>query len=490
MVVYNNTTSADTYGSSIAIAAKSAHVFVNGSCIMDGVNPKSFTIPGFDLATFRVAPIATSGNTAIIDDVKIYNSLPTAGSGDPIAVTGVTLKSATTLTVGDSEKLVATVTPNDATDKAVSWESNNEDVATVDDEGNVTAVGLGTARITVTTHDGDFTADCDVTVVPVAATIDFTSNVGWNFPTEKTIPENSYTNDGYTIKLQGSEGNGYMFDSGNLMIGKNGAKLTLPAFPFNVSKIKVYGSDGASASVTFNVFVGDDAVSTEVTSSKVAHEFAILAEKQEAGNVYVIKVTNGNNMRITKIKIFGYTTITPGKIYTTLTSANNLDFTNVSDDLKAYIATEISGGYVQMTQVNKVPAGTGLVLKATTPGSAVNVPVFDGTGADDVDGNKMKGSATETTYVGENAGYILSNGVFQPSSGGDLPAGKAYLNIAVTGSAPVLNLGFSDGDATGIDEVRSQMEEVREGIFDLSGRRVENPTKGIYIVNGKKVIIK
>ena len=180
-------------------------------------------------------------------------------------------------------------------------------------------------------------------------------------------------------------------------------------------------------------------------------------------------------------------TLTPGKTYTTLTSAYNLDFTGIAD-LEAYIATGVSGGYVQMTQVNKVPANTGLVLKATTPDSPVNVPAFDGTGADDVSGNKMAGSATATTAVAANAGYILKDGVFQPSSGGDLPAGKAYLNIAVS-SAPVLNLNFGD-DTTGIDMVKGEGFKVNGEFYNLNGQRVAQPAKGLYIVNGKKVVIK
>jgi len=179
--------------------------------------------------------------------------------------------------------------------------------------------------------------------------------------------------------------------------------------------------------------------------------------------------------------------ITPAKEYTTLTSAYNLDFTSVSSDLKAYIATEVSGGSVKMTQVDKVPAGTGLVLKATTPGSAVNVPVFDGTSPDNVSANKMVGSATATTAIAANAGYILSDGAFHPANAGTLPAGKAYLDIAV--SAPVLNLSFDD-DVTGIADVRSKMEDVRGNFFDLQGRKVAQPTKGLYIVNGKKYVVK
>ena len=88
------------------------------------------------------------------------------GTG-PIAVTGVTLnKSSTTLTVGSSERLTATVSPNTAANKNVIWASQNTAVATVDAAGTVTAVNAGTAVITVTTEDGGKTASCSVTVSP------------------------------------------------------------------------------------------------------------------------------------------------------------------------------------------------------------------------------------------------------------------------------------------------------------------------------------
>ncbi len=78
-------------------------------------------------------------------------------------VTGVSLnKFTTTLTVGDSETLTATVTPEDAKDTPVTWASSNESVATVDANGTVTAMGAGTATITATA-DGK-TATCTVTV--------------------------------------------------------------------------------------------------------------------------------------------------------------------------------------------------------------------------------------------------------------------------------------------------------------------------------------
>ena len=84
-----------------------------------------------------------------------------------VPVTGVSLnKDSLALGVGDSETLTATVKPEDATNQAVTWTSSNSTVATVDQNGVVTAVAPGTATITVTTADGGFTATCTVTVRP------------------------------------------------------------------------------------------------------------------------------------------------------------------------------------------------------------------------------------------------------------------------------------------------------------------------------------
>lgn len=102
---------------------------------------------------------------------------PSPGGGgynppEPVAVTGVSLnKSTLELIDQGTETLTAIVTPTNAANKAVSFSSSNEAVATVDaSTGLVTAVAVGTATITVTTSDGSKQASCEVTVAPVAVT--------------------------------------------------------------------------------------------------------------------------------------------------------------------------------------------------------------------------------------------------------------------------------------------------------------------------------
>lgn len=110
------------------------------------------------------------GSILIIPDDKTLTVNGGTLTGDVMGtviykVTGVSLnKDSLSLEPGGSEALTATVTPDNATNKNVTWSSSAEGVATVDANGNVTAVAEGTATITVTTEDGNKTATCTVTV--------------------------------------------------------------------------------------------------------------------------------------------------------------------------------------------------------------------------------------------------------------------------------------------------------------------------------------
>lgn len=102
----------------------------------------------------------------------VYGRLKNGSSGggetskpEKVSVKEISLKKDTLeLTVGSQSKLSYTITPSDATDKTVSWKSSDTKVAEVDQKGNVNAVGVGSAEITVTTNDGAKTAVCKVTV--------------------------------------------------------------------------------------------------------------------------------------------------------------------------------------------------------------------------------------------------------------------------------------------------------------------------------------
>ena len=119
-----------------------------------------------------------SGDTSILPPTESSDPLPPSESDGesspvlpPVKVTGVSLdKSELTLLEGGEYALVATVLPEDAENKKVTFSSSNDKVVTVSQEGVVVAVGMGSATVTVKTADGSFSATCKVQVNDLPAT--------------------------------------------------------------------------------------------------------------------------------------------------------------------------------------------------------------------------------------------------------------------------------------------------------------------------------
>ena len=170
-----------------------------------------------------------------------------------------------------------------------------------------------------------------------------------------------------------------------------------------------------------------------------------------------------------------------------------LDFTKEDDyytlgELTAYTAKLVDGEVV-LTKVDNVPAGTGVVLKAAEGTYYVPEAASSTTDKGDLQGNNDQDTNVEvdgwTFYVlGMNGN---NEAQFQRASSGSIPAGKAYLMV-YSGEAPALDVVF--GDATGIEAVKKADTVADGAYYNLAGQRVAQPTKGLYIVNGKKVVIK
>ena len=192
----------------------------------------------------------------------------------------------------------------------------------------------------------------------------------WGFPASsanKTVDEKPFTYDGWTVKVAGSTGEGYYWHDKDhyLLFGKQGAYLTLPAFNFDVERIDIEGNSAASAGTKQNIFVGDEAVSTETTGAQGTNYFTIAEGKQAAGTIYTIKVTSKHNNQIKTIKIWKKgagtkqaadiswsspsATVTIGaddNIFPTLNNPNNLTVTYTTS--KEEVATVDANGAVTL----------------------------------------------------------------------------------------------------------------------------------------------
>ena len=179
---------------------------------------------------------------------------------------------------------------------------------------------------------------------------------------------------------------------------------------------------------------------------------------------------------------------------TTFSSDKALDFSGF-ETLKAFIITDGDGTTVQ---VSKVPANTGIYVTADEAND-YDVPIlFDESEAEDVTGNLLVATDGETTYVSDNETvyYIFGKqkgkeAFFKVPAAGYTPsANKAAL--AVPASAGAKEMIVIGGEATAIDNSQLTTDNLNGECFDLSGRKVSNGKlqKGIYIVNGRKVVVK
>jgi len=297
--------------------------------------------------------------------------------------------------------------------------------------------------------------------------------------------------------------------NGQIIYGSAGTLLTLPAGKY-IFTLGAIGGDNNTHKVAYTVSAGSTQIASGTCTGNslyniVSPEFTLTgttpitftcsdpSSNRGIDLVYVQK-TGDVDLPATVAATLG------ANGYSTFASAYDLDLSSLSG-VKAYTAT-LSGKELSFTEcTDKVVAGTGLLLKGAA-GAEVELPVI-ATGAAAVAGNALTGvtAATELQsnaegnyiFVMKKAATASDELTFLPlttESAVTVPAGKAYVTVpasAFAGTARALSVSFDD-ETTGINNVVTTMQQ--DGIYSLSGQRVMQPSKGLYIMNGKKVIIK
>ena len=174
-----------------------------------------------------------------------------------VAVTGVKLSAiGIELPVGGSKRLSATITPSNATNKGVTWSSDNTSVAAVNASGLITAKGEGTATVTVRTDDGGYTATCKITVVPVTAPekVEISVSADSLKYKETTKVNVSELPVGYTVQYSSSDESIAKVDSnGNIKaVGKGTATITVKVIDPNGNVARDSSGREISDSVQMN----------------------------------------------------------------------------------------------------------------------------------------------------------------------------------------------------------------------------------------------
>ena len=221
-----------------------------------------------------------------------------------------------------------------------------------------------------------------------------------------------------------------------------------------------------------------------------------------AGNVTLVK--GGNNtidcydiiIAIRTGDVTTSVTVTDAGYATYVNSDYDLDFS--ATGIKAYKVKVNSKGKATMTQVDNVPSGTPILLYKDG-GATENIPITTGAAAVD-DNDLVAGTgATVATTDGDYTNMILNvvdeKVGFYFANGQTVATNRAYLHILTTlapaaASAPMM-LVFDDNNTTGIDAALVNSEQrIENNVYDLQGRKVAQPVKGLYIMNGRKVVIK
>ena len=293
-------------------------------------------------------------------------------------------------------------------------------------------------------------------------------------------------------------------------LGKNGEFFTFEsegqflACPSDANRLTMQNADNSKNSWTITITEGvvkilnaefvDEKREIMYNSNNGQQRFAAYAGTMKPVSIYE-EVTTSEVLSTT------YTPVTISSIgYATMYLA---DAVAMPASVEAYIATGVNGNYLQMEQVmGTLPAETGVILKAAEGEYAF---IHSTEEAADVSDNLLEGTTVDTYVAGP--AYVLANetkgvGLYKATLNKDEAgadgtthfknnANKAYLPAsAVASNAPMFSFsrGGDEEDTTGIEYSSPLNSMPSTAIYDLTGRRVEKMEKGIYIVNGKKVI--
>lgn len=171
----------------------------------------------------------------------------------------------------------------------------------------------------------------------------------------------------------------------------------------------------------------------------------------------------------------------------------------VPEGLSAYVVTSINGSTVQVEEIGFIPEGQGVLLNCEEPAYAFDgfiAAAYNGAHSE-LPNNYLEGITAATSVKalateGKSI-YVLYNDEFVKTNSGTIPANRSYLPVGMDVNANArLSISFADDDEiTAIERIaNSQQLKANGQYYDLQGRKVAQPAKGLYIVNGRKVVVK
>ena len=379
---------------------------------------------------------------------------------------------------------------------AVTYDSSNPAVATVDAAGVVTVVGVGATVITASAEGTDdyYSTTAEYRLVVSEPGIiwaeDFTSN-----------DLSAYTIEGSNTKLYNEELAGGT--APEILIGKSTGSMEV-----NIGDLQ--GLHGRFL-LTFNSNNGISAITTttegvkigKINFSKPNGSCEITVPRGVTTLNLKFKNTKSSNTRVDNFLLVhaGYTLPISQYGYSTFASPRAYVVPAGLEGAIVTVEGNVANTEFVYTEGDIVPAGAGLLYKGTAS-TSYTIDVADEAATEVYAENCMKGFLQDAplAVAADTKAYIFANdsedglGFYLQGDGSvlNLSYGKAYLSIPATLASQLKGFRLNLGEATGISGVTNQ--EAETGVYSLSGVRVGNTLNGlpggVYIVGGKKVIVK
>ena len=401
------------------------------------------------------------------------------------------------ITLTSSNTAVATVEGLVVTPQAVGTTTITVETA----ENDLYKAGSETFTLTVTAPEGQTTAPSTSSTVLFNETFDqsdgtggrdnaFSGNVGTSSLTGKTDEEWATIGSNgasHCIKLGTGKAQGVVTTSEITVSGS--VTLSFEAAGWGDENENV-----VSVSVAGGTINGETSVDITLTNGEwTSYSYPIVPTETEIQITFSMKRGFLDEVKVEQPAEAAPKLTLSASGYASYCYQYPLDFSNIDKDtFKAWYVSgvDMANGNVTFTEITgTIKGGEGFFLYGT-PGAECQL-AFASSSTTELNDNELEGTLAPTYVENDELiqNYGLSGGNFVKMGNGVVKANKAYLPVLKEGETPAkMNIIFESEEATGIKNITTMMQN--GDAYDLQGRKVMNPTKGIYVVNGKKVILK